>query len=54
MMKEKILKSNIYQIILPVDATLEKIIDTDKYVIKDFKDEVYLIEEKLEDDNKNK
>lgn len=52
-MKEKILKSNIYQIILPMDSTLEKVIDTNRYSIKEFKEEVYLIEEKLESEEDN-
>jgi len=43
--KEKILKSNVYQIIIPLDTTLEKIINTNKYSIKEFQGNVYLIEE---------
>lgn len=49
MQKDTIFKSNKYQIIIPLDTTLEKIIDTDKYSIKSFQDEVYLIEEKREE-----
>lgn len=45
MKTEKIFKSNIFQVIIPLDSTLEKIIDRSKYSIKDFKDEVYLVEE---------
>lgn len=43
-MKEKILKSNFYQIIIPLDTTLEKIIDK-KYSVKEFQEQVFLIEE---------
>lgn len=45
MTKEKIFKSNVYQIIIPVDTTIEKIIDREKYSVKEFQDEVFLIEE---------
>lgn len=44
MNNEKLLKSNFYQIIIPVDTTIEKIIDTENYSIKDFQGMVFLVE----------
>jgi len=54
MKKEKILKSNVYQVIIPLDTTLEKIINTDKFSIKEFDNEVYLIEEITEETSEDK
>ena len=45
-MKETILKSAMYQIIIPLDTSIEKVIDTDNFTIKEFKndDNLFLIE----------
>jgi len=45
-MKETLLKSAMYQIIIPLDTSIEKIIDTDNFTIKEFKndDNLFLIE----------
>jgi hypothetical protein len=45
-MKETLLKSAMYQIIIPLDTSIEKVIDTENFTIKEFKDNdnLFLIE----------
>jgi len=52
-MKETLLKSAMYQIIIPLDTSIEKVIDTENFTIKEFKndDNLFLIE-RIKTDNK--
>jgi hypothetical protein len=42
--EEKIFKSKTYQILIPLDTTIENVVDKEKFTVKDFNRDLILIE----------
>lgn len=53
MKEEELFKGRKIEIIIPANVTLERVIDQDYFVLKEFGSDIYLIKEfKKEEDNK--
>jgi hypothetical protein len=48
-MDEMIFKSKVFQILIPLDTTIFSIIDSNRFTVKDFGNNVILVEQREED-----